>query len=144
MSASSGSIAQRVLVSYSAPPTFLASPNWDKVYATLVAQLPLRNIHRKHSLRQSVKTIQTLDVTLVALDAVSEEPTSQVPSTVLEKPLLHLFILHCEVIQLCLSLVTLLRIHVNRTVIWNHTEISTRNRSRIGIPVSLQGRIQSG
>jgi trafficking protein particle complex subunit 10 len=97
MSASSGSPVQRVLVSYSAPPIFLASPNWIKVYAALVAQLPLRNIHRKHPLKQSVKTIQELNVTFVALDTVSEEPTSQVPSTLLEKPLLHIFILHCEV-----------------------------------------------
>ena len=96
MSSSSGSLTRRVLVSYSAPPVFLASPNWSKVYAALVAQLPLRNIHRK--LKQSVKTIQELSVTLVALDAVSEEPTSQVPSTLLEKPLLHIYILHCEVI----------------------------------------------
>ena len=96
MSSSSGSLTQRVLVSYSAPPIFLASPNWNKVYAALVAQLPLRNIHRK--LKQSVKTIQELSVTLVALDAVSEEPTSQIPSTLLEKPLLHIYILHCEVI----------------------------------------------
>lgn len=98
MSSSSGSLIQRVLVSYSAPPVLLASLNWNKIYAALVAQLPLRNIHRKHPQKQSVKTIQELSVTLVALDAVSEEPTSQVPSTLLEKPLLHLFILHCEVI----------------------------------------------
>lgn len=98
MSSSSGSLTQRVLVSYSTPPVFFASPNWNKVYAALVAQLPLRNIHRKHPLKQSVKTIQELSVTLVALDGVSEEPTSQVPSTLLEKPLLHIFVLHCEVI----------------------------------------------
>ncbi|KAF8810122.1 hypothetical protein BYT27DRAFT_7135471 [Phlegmacium glaucopus] len=96
MSVSSGSSTQRVLVSYSVPPIFLASPNWNKVYAALVAQLPLKNIHRKSPPKQSVKTIQELDVTLVALDTVSEEPTSQVPSTLLEKPLLHIFIFHCE------------------------------------------------
>jgi len=144
MSVSSGSSAQRVLVSYSAPPAFLASPNWNKVYAALVAQLPLKNIHRKSPLRQSVKTIQELDVTLVALDSVSEEPTSQVPSTLLEKPLLHIFILHCEVIHLDLFLIVLLRLYLNRTMIWNHTEMSTRNRSRTGIPVSLQGKTQNG
>ena len=98
MSSSSGSLTQRVLVSYSSPPAFFTSPNWNKVYAALVAQLPLRNLHRKHPQKQTVKTIQELNVTLVALDAVSEEPTSQVPSTLLEKPLLHIFILHCEVI----------------------------------------------
>ena len=98
--AMSVSSAQRVLVSYSVSPTFIASQNWNKVYAALVAQLPLRNIHRKSPSKQSVKTIQELDVTLVSLDTVSEEPTSQVPSTLLEKPLLHIFILHCEVIQL--------------------------------------------
>ena len=106
MSVSSESLNRRVLVSYSAPSTFLASPNWNKVYTALVAQFPLRNIHRK--LKQSVKTIQELDVTLVALDTVSEEPTSQIPSTLLEKPLLHIFILHCEVIQLCLFVISAL------------------------------------
>ncbi|PPR03937.1 hypothetical protein CVT26_001142 [Gymnopilus dilepis] len=91
----SSSSTQRVLVSYTAPPLFLASPNWNKVHAALLAQLPLRNIHWKSISSGSVKTIQELDVSLVPFESLRDEHT-QVPVTVLEKPLLHVYIVHCE------------------------------------------------
>ncbi|KDR81848.1 hypothetical protein GALMADRAFT_240099 [Galerina marginata CBS 339.88] len=87
---------QRVLVSYTAPPIFIASPNWNKVHAALLAQLPLRNIHWKSASRASVKTIQELDVTLIPFDSLRDEHTSQIPATLLEKPLLNIYVVHCE------------------------------------------------
>ncbi|KAF8968386.1 trafficking protein particle complex subunit 10 [Flammula alnicola] len=96
MTTTSTSSNQRVLVSYTAPPTFLASPNWNKVYGTILGQFPLRNIHWKSHSRASVKTIQELDVTLLPFDSLRDEHTSQVPGTLLEKPLLHVYIVHCE------------------------------------------------
>ncbi|KAF8162886.1 trafficking protein particle complex subunit 10 [Crassisporium funariophilum] len=96
MAVPSSSSSQRVLVSYAAPPSFLASPPWTKVHAALLAQLPLRNIHWKSASRSSVKTIQELDVTLVPIDSLRDTHTSQVPVTLLERPLLNVFILHCE------------------------------------------------
>ena len=88
---------QRVLISCTAPPTFVATPNWQKVQSTILAQLPLRNIHWKSASRSFVRTIQELDVTLVPFESLRDEHVSQVPTTLLEKPLLHLYILHCEV-----------------------------------------------
>ena len=88
---------QSVLVSYTTPPAFLASPNWTKVYSTIQDQLPLRNIHWKSNSRGTLKTIQELQVTLVPYDSLRDEHTSQVPGTLLEKPLLHIYIVHCEV-----------------------------------------------
>ncbi|KAF9476341.1 hypothetical protein BDN70DRAFT_923371 [Pholiota conissans] len=96
MTSSSTSTSQRVLISYAAPPAFLASPNWTKVYSTILSQLPLRNIHWKSSSSDSVKTIQELHVTLVPFESLRDEHTSQIPGTLLEKPLLHIYIVHCE------------------------------------------------
>ena len=90
------SSTQRVLVSYTAPPIFLASPNWKKVHAALLGQLPLRNIHWK-SAKGAVKTIQDLDINLVPFESLRDEHASQIPVTLLEKPLLHVYIVHCEV-----------------------------------------------
>ena len=105
MSSATQPLRSPVLISYSAPSTFLASPNWSKVYAALLAQLPLRNIHWKSPSRASVSTIQELDVTLVSLESVRDELTSQVPVTILERPLLHIYVVYCEVaIQYHLSL----------------------------------------
>ena len=97
MAETSNSSAQRVLVSFTAPPIFLASPNWKKVHATLLGLLPLRNIHWKSASRGTVKTIQELDVTLVPFESLRDEHASQIPVTLLEKPLLHVYIVHCEV-----------------------------------------------
>lgn len=88
---------QSVLVTYAAPQTFLFSESWKQILAALRAQLPLRNIHWKRSSRQSLRTIQELNVDLLPLDAVRGENTSQIPATVLDKPLLNLFIITCEV-----------------------------------------------
>lgn len=106
MASSSSVPGQRVLVSYAAPPAFLASPNWSKVYATILGQLPLRNIHWKSAPRGSLKTIQELHVTLVPFDSLRDEHTSQIPGTLLEKPLLHVYIVHCEVRIWCRPLFT--------------------------------------
>ena len=88
-------VGQPVLVTYAAPQAFLASSSWKQIHASLLAQLPLRNIHWKA--RSVLRTIQELDFTLVPLDSVRDEMTSQVPVTILEKPLLNMYILPCEV-----------------------------------------------
>lgn len=88
---------QPVVISYAAPPTFLANPNWSKVRSNILSLIPLRNLHWKPASRPSIRTIQELNVSLVPFESLSDDPTSQIPGTLLEKPLLHLFILHCEV-----------------------------------------------
>ncbi|OJA10941.1 hypothetical protein AZE42_04658 [Rhizopogon vesiculosus] len=87
---------QNVLVTYSGHASFLVSESWKQVLAALQSQLPLRSIHWKSASRPNVKTIQELDLTFLPLDSLRDEHTSQVPVTLLEKPLLNLYIVTCE------------------------------------------------
>ncbi|GJE95190.1 trafficking protein particle complex subunit 10 [Phanerochaete sordida] len=87
---------QRVTITYTAPPSFLSTDHWKQVNAALQAQLPLRNLHWKSAARPTIRTIQELHVNLVAVDALRDEHTSQVPQTILEKPLLNVYIVVCE------------------------------------------------
>lgn len=90
---------QRVLVSYSGTQAFL-SGTWPQIHAALVAQqLPLRNIHWKSPSRPSIRTIQELDISLIPLESVRDEHTSQIPATLLEKPFLNMYVVTCEVAQ---------------------------------------------
>src|SRR5271170_3469699 len=88
---------QRVLVTYTAPPPFQASESWKRIREALFLQLPLRNLHWKSASRPSIRTIQELDITLKPLDTTRDELVSQVPVTLLEKPLLNVYIVTCEV-----------------------------------------------
>ncbi|KAJ8078691.1 hypothetical protein PM082_012974 [Marasmius tenuissimus] len=85
-----------ILISYAAPQQFLSSPTWTQIQSGLRSHLPLRNIHWKSPSRTSIRTIQELDVSLVQLDSVRDEHTSQVPMTLLEKPFLNIYIVSCE------------------------------------------------
>ncbi|KAJ7751971.1 trafficking protein particle complex subunit 10 [Mycena metata] len=87
---------QRVLVSYSGAQAFLSSGSWDQIHTALLAQLPLRNIHWKSPSRPSIRTIQELDISLVPLESLRDEHTSQIPETLLEKPFLNIYIVTCE------------------------------------------------
>jgi hypothetical protein len=91
------STPEKVIITYSGPPTFLQSDHWKQVHTALSSQLPLRTLHWKSAARPSVKTIQTLDVDLVALEGVKYESTSQVPQSVLARPLLNIYVFVCEV-----------------------------------------------
>ncbi|TFK86916.1 hypothetical protein K466DRAFT_586827 [Polyporus arcularius HHB13444] len=89
--------AQRVTVTYSGPIIFLSTDHWKQIYASLASQLPLRNLHWKSTSRNALRSIQELDVDLVALETLREDQAaSQVPQTVLDKPLLNLYIFICE------------------------------------------------
>ncbi|KAI6036383.1 trafficking protein particle complex subunit 10 [Pisolithus microcarpus] len=80
---------QRVLVTYVAAQSFQSSGSWTHFLAALRSLLPLRNLHWKPASR-------TRHVSLVPLDSLRDEHTSQVPVTLLEKPLLNLYVLSCE------------------------------------------------
>lgn len=88
---------QRVQVTYAAPLIFLQSDHWTQIRSALQTQLPLRNLHWKSATRSSIRTIQELDINLVALDAVRDEVTSQIPLTLLERPFLNIYVVACEV-----------------------------------------------
>ncbi|TRM61873.1 trafficking protein particle complex subunit 10 [Schizophyllum amplum] len=88
--------SQKVGVSFAGPPLLLASGTWKQITASLEAQLPLRNIHWKPAARSSIRTIQELYVNFMPLGTLRDENTSQVPVTVLDRPLLHMFFIACE------------------------------------------------
>ncbi|TFK54963.1 hypothetical protein OE88DRAFT_1732249 [Heliocybe sulcata] len=85
-----------VLVTYAAPSTFLSSDHWKQFQSAFLAQLPLQNIHWKSSSRPSIRTIQQVNIKLVPIDSVRDEQTTQIPLTVIERPLLNLYIVVCE------------------------------------------------
>lgn len=87
---------QRVVVTYSATQPFLSSDQWKQIYTSFLEQLPLRNIHWKPQTRPSIRTIQELEVQLVPLDTVRDEHTSQVPYSLLERPLVNIYVVTCE------------------------------------------------
>jgi len=104
----------RIKVSYSAPTNFLASDQWTQIRTALEARLPLRYLVRKprtatattsntspptpSSNESHVEKIDTLQVELVALDSMKDEGSSQVPSSILDRPLVNLYFFACEVV----------------------------------------------
>ncbi|KAG9035765.1 hypothetical protein FRB95_010533 [Tulasnella sp. JGI-2019a] len=86
----------QVKATISGPILFLSSGQWAHALASLKERLPLRNLHWKSSARPAIRTVQELDVTLLLLDSVRDEPASQIPVTLLEKPLLNIFFFSCE------------------------------------------------
>ncbi|KAI0797709.1 trafficking protein particle complex subunit 10 [Abortiporus biennis] len=87
---------QKVTITYNAPPSFISSEHWRQVYAAFLSQLPLRNLHWKPASRPTLRTIQELDINLVYAETLRDEHTSQIPQTVLEKPLLSAYFVVCD------------------------------------------------
>ncbi|EJD39309.1 hypothetical protein AURDEDRAFT_71368 [Auricularia subglabra TFB-10046 SS5] len=86
----------RVLVTYSAPLIFLSSDQWSQIHRAIAAHMPLRNLHWKTASRPSIRTIQELDVSLVSFDTMRDEHASQIPTSLLEKPLVNIYVVTCE------------------------------------------------
>ena len=134
--------AQNVLVTCFAPQSFQSTANWGQVQSALRSQLPLRNIHWKSASRPSIRTIQELDVALVPLDSIRGENTSQIPVTLLEKPLLNIYFVTCEVCTFTLPRPKMWADIFNR--ILKHTVAPSRNRSKNGTLQCRKGRIKNG
>ena len=86
----------RVTVTYAAPLIFLSSDQWTHIHRAIAAHLPLRNLHWKTPSRPSIRTIQELDVSLVAFETLRDEHTSQVPTSLLDRPLVNVYVVTCE------------------------------------------------
>lgn len=97
---SSAMAENRAIVTYTTASSFLLTGAWKQIQAALRAQFPLRNIHWKPASGSSILTIQELDVKLVPFESVRDEHASQIPMTLLEKPLLHIYVVTCEVLVL--------------------------------------------
>jgi hypothetical protein len=102
--------SQRVIATYSAPPSFLTAPDWANIRTAVRSHLPLKNLHWKPLSRPSLRTIQTIDVEFRALEVggpgeagsssgggtgVGRE--SMTPASFLEKPFLNCYFVTCEV-----------------------------------------------
>lgn len=96
-------VQNRAVISYTTAPSFLSTGAWKQIQAALNAQFPLRNIHWKTPSRSSIVTIQELEVKPVSFESVRDEHASQIPTTLLEKPLLHIYVVTCEVLTLTCS-----------------------------------------
>jgi hypothetical protein len=90
----------RPTISYTTATSFLLTDTWKQIQTALKAQFPLRNIHWKSPSQSSILTIQELEVNLVPFENVRDEHASQIPMTLLEKPLLHIYVVTCEVLVL--------------------------------------------
>ncbi|KAL5529216.1 hypothetical protein ACEPAG_5190 [Sanghuangporus baumii] len=88
--------AQRVKITLSGPPQLTSTDLWAQIWSGLALQFPLRNLHWKPITRTSIRTIQSLDVSLLALEIFREEGASQIPLSILDKPLLNVYVVACE------------------------------------------------
>ena len=88
---------RNAIVTYAASLQFLSSDFWTQILTGLTTQLPLRDLHWSSKSRLSTRTIKELDIDLVSLETWREEGTSQIPLTVLERPLLNVYIVTCDV-----------------------------------------------
>src|SRR5713226_4061675 len=122
---------QHVVVTYSAPQPFLSSDQWIQFHDALSAQLPLRNIHWKPQTLPSIRTIQELEVQFVPLNTVRDENTSQVPYLLLERPLLNIYVVTCEVS--CTSPLRLMVYAVSSRIAM-HIRLPSKSRLRTGKP----------
>lgn len=87
----------RVIVTYSAPLLFMSSDQWTQIRTAINAQFPVRNLHWKAASRPSIRTIQELAVDFVAHETLRDEHASQIPTSILERPLLNVYVVTCEV-----------------------------------------------
>lgn len=102
--------SQRVIATYSAPPSFLTAPDWANIRTAVRSHLPLKNLHWKPLSRPSIRSIQTVDVEFRALEVGGPGEAgsssgggtgggreSMTPASFLEKPFLNCYFVTCEV-----------------------------------------------
>lgn len=124
----------RVIVTYTTASSLLSTETWKQIHTALKVQFPLRNIHWKPPSASSILTIQELDVKLVPFENVRDEHASQIPMTLLEKPLLHIYVVACEVSDTLNVLYMSLSIEqLYSQVTLKHTKTRSRDKSKIGI-----------
>lgn len=88
---------QRAVISYATSPSLHSTDQWKQLHSALLSQFPLRNLHWKSSSRPNIRSIQELEADLFPLETIGDEPSSQVPQTVLDRPLLNIYVVVCEV-----------------------------------------------
>ncbi|KAI5124589.1 hypothetical protein M0805_003108 [Coniferiporia weirii] len=88
--------AQRIKVTVAAPSQVSSTDQWAQIKNGFSAQFPLRNLHWKPATRTSIRTIQTLEVNVLALESVKEEGATQIPSSLLDRPFINVYVVVCD------------------------------------------------
>lgn len=109
-------------ITLSGPSQLTSTDLWAQIWSGLALQFPLRNLHWKPATRTSIRTIQSLDVSLLALETIREEGASQIPLSILDKPLLNVYVVACEVCHCAItSPLTALRLTRQDTETYKNT-----------------------
>lgn len=82
-------------VTLSGTPSFVQSSQWNHFLSAVELHVPLQNLHWKSATRPSIRTIQQLEITLSSLDSSTLDARPQ--SLILDSPLLHVYVLTCDV-----------------------------------------------
>ncbi|KZT57215.1 hypothetical protein CALCODRAFT_555435 [Calocera cornea HHB12733] len=86
----------RASLTYTAPPALSSQPQFPHLLTALRHHLPLHNLHWKSAAHATLRTVQELHIDLVPLEGVRDEQASQVPVSLLERPLGNLFFVQCD------------------------------------------------
>ena len=89
--------AQHAIITLAGPPQLTSTEQWAQIWTGFSTQFPLRNLHWKPATRTSIRTIQSLDANVVSFQSFKEEGASQIPLSILDKPLLNVYVVACEV-----------------------------------------------
>ena len=134
--------AQRAIVTLAGPPQLTSTEQWAQIWTGFSTQFPLRNLHWKPATRTSIRTIQSLDANVVSFQSFKEEGASQIPSSLLERPMLNVYTVVCEVSRYFHPLPFIDAQKSLRTMM--HIRPLSRSKSRIGITRCLPASVNNG
>jgi len=89
--------SKHAIVTYATHLSVSTSGQLEFIKKGIESQLPLRNLHWKSQSRGVLRTIQELDACLVPVESVRDELSTQIPVSLLERPLLNIYVVGCEV-----------------------------------------------
>ncbi|EJU03022.1 hypothetical protein DACRYDRAFT_106200 [Dacryopinax primogenitus] len=89
-------VHSRVTITYTAPRVLASHESFPLLLTAFRQHLPLHNLHWKSAARATLRTVQELQIELVPLEEVKDEQASQVPVSLLERPLGNLFFVQCD------------------------------------------------
>lgn len=117
--------AQRAIITIAGPPQLTSSEQWAQIWTGFSAQFPVRNLHWKPASRTSIRTIQSLDANVLSYQSLKDEGVSQIPSSLLEKPLLNVFMVICDVCNTCSVFVLILTVYLTSLICCGYSRIMT-------------------
>ncbi|KZO96846.1 hypothetical protein CALVIDRAFT_563489 [Calocera viscosa TUFC12733] len=86
----------RASLTYTAPPALISQTSFPHLLTAFRLHLPLHNLHWKSASHATLRTVQELQIDLLPLEEVRDEQASQVPVSLLERPLGNLYFVQCD------------------------------------------------